>query len=137
MEMNLQSLLEKIGELAAWTIDQATQPPVIFQVILIALIYFASRLLARRSEPPMEAWARNIKDSPELLRIIISLLRRLEWFYFVLLVSVFWLLLTSVEFAQIALVHLALLFSMAWLIITVVTQTIRNRALRKLVAVTG
>ena len=64
MEMNLQSLLEKIGELAAWTIDQATQPPVIFQVILIALIYFASRLLARRSEPPMEAWARNIKDSP-------------------------------------------------------------------------
>ncbi len=137
MEMNLQSLLEKIGELAAWIIDQATQPPVIFQVILIALIYFASRLLARRSEPPMEAWARNIKDSPELLRIIISLLRRLEWFYFVLLVSVFWLLLTSVEFAQIALVHLALLFSMAWLIITVVTQTIRNRALRKLVAATG
>ena len=94
-------------------------------------------LFARQAKPWLESKARKIKDSPELLRIISSTLRRMEWFFFVIQISVIWLILSAANWSGTYLIYLALLFSMVWLLITVVTQSIRNRALRRFIAITG
>jgi len=94
-------------------------------------------LFARQAKPWLESKARKIKDSPELLRIISSTLRRLVWFFFVIQISVIWLILSAANWPSTYLIYLALLISMVWLLITVVTQSIRNRPLRRFIAITG
>lgn len=48
-----------------------------------------------------------------------------------------WLILSAANWPNSYLIYLALLFSMVWLLITVVTQSIRNRPLRRFIAITG
>jgi len=117
--------------------DQVTQTGNLLQILVIVVIYIISLLFARQAKPWLESKARKIKDSPELLRIISSILRRLEWFFFVIQISVIWLILSAANWPNSYLIYLALLFSMVWLLITVVTQSIRNRPLRRIIAITG
>ncbi len=137
MTFDIQLILEKFSVLLQFLRDEISQPGNILQISLVLAIYVISLLLARQTEPRLDTLARKIKDSPELLRVISSLLRRLEWFFFVIQMSVVWLIASVINWLDTYLIYLALLFSMAWLLITVITQSIRNRAFRRFVAVTG
>lgn len=137
MNFDFQSIVDRLTVFMQFLVDQITQKENLLQIFLIVAIYLISLFLDKRTSPLLDAMARKIKDSPELLRFISSLLRRLEWFYFVLQISVLWLIFTSINLADTYLVYLALLFSMAWLLITVITQTIRNRPFRRIVAISG
>lgn len=137
MNFDFQSIVDRLTVFMQFLVNQITQKENLLQIFLIVAIYLISLFLDKRTSPLLDAMARKIKDSPELLRFISSLLRRLEWFYFVLQISVLWLIFTSINLADTYLVYLALLFSMAWLLITVITQTIRNRPFRRIVAISG
>jgi len=137
MNFDFQSIVDRLTVFMQFLVDQITQKENLLQIFLIVAIYLISLFLDKLTSPLLDAMARKIKDSPELLRFISSLLRRLEWFYFVLQISVLWLIFTSINLADTYLVYLALLFSMAWLLITVITQTIRNRPFRRIVAISG
>lgn len=137
MNFDLQSILERLSSVTQFLLEMLSQPAIELEIVLITAIFVSSLLLQRSTRPPLEEWARKIKDSPELLRVISSLLRRLKWFYFVIQIGLLWLVMTSMNLADTYLVYLALLFSMAWLLITVITQTIRNRSFRRIVAITG
>ena len=137
MNFDFQSIVDRLTVFMQFLVDQITKKENLLQILLIVAIYLISLFLDKRTSPLLDAMARKIKDSPELLRFISSLLRRLEWFYFVLQISVLWLIFTSINLADTYLVYLALLVSMAWLLITVITQTIRNPPFRRIVAISG
>lgn len=137
MDFDVQPLVDRLTELGQLTIESITDPYILLQVGIIVGLYLVSLLLARRAEGPLEAQARNIKDSPGLLRVIISLLRRLEWVFFVVLIVTTWSILSNIEWTRIYLIYVSMLFSVAWLLIVVFTHSIRNRSLRSVIAISG
>jgi len=137
MPFDLQIIIDSLATVFQFLKEQITQTGNLLQILVIVVIYIISLLFARQAKPWLESKARKIKDSPELLRIISSTLRRMEWFFFVIQISVIWLILSAANWSGTYLIYLALLFSMVWLLITVVTQSIRNRALRRFIAITG
>jgi len=137
MPFDLQIIIDSLIAAFQFFKDQVTQTGNLLQILVIVVIYIISLLFARQAKPWLESKARKIKDSPELLRIISSILRRLEWFFFVIQISVIWLILSAANWPNSYLIYLTLLFSMVWLLITVVTQSIRNRPLRRFIAITG
>ena len=137
MEYDLNSLIDRLAGLYQSLTSSVTNPYLMLEIAIIAAVYLSSLIIARRTEPGLEAAARNIKDNPGLLRIIISLLRRLEWVYFVFLSGIAWSILTNIAWPNTYLVNIGLLFSLVWLMITVIAQTIRNRAFRRLVSVSA
>ena len=82
MEFDAQELVERFMAMMNSVIESITDPYLILQTVIVGIAYLIAIFLARKSEPVLEEQARKIKDSPESLRIIISLLRRLEWFVF-------------------------------------------------------
>ncbi|MBX4924292.1 mechanosensitive ion channel family protein [Rhizobium binae] len=103
--------------------------------IIVAGLGFAS-LLASRTEPAMEAKARQIKGNPDLLRVIIAPMRRMMWLFLV-----GWLWLANVVLSKSAwpsqrwLVSTALTLAAAWFVISVLTKIIRNPTLSRAVAI--
>lgn len=121
-------------ELVTTVTEAVSDPYLIFQVAIIGGAYVIALYIRRRSEPILEEQARKIKDSPELLRVIISLLRRLEWLYFAILNGVAWSLFENFDWPSAYLIYIAMLLSVTWLLITGASQTIRNRAMRRFVS---
>lgn len=134
MEFDAEELGARLLVLVNNVTEAVGNPYLVFQAAIIGFCYLIALYIRRRSEPVLEAQARRIKDSPELLRVIISLLRRLEWLYFAVLNGVAWSLLQNFDFPNALLVYTSMLLSMTWLLITGCSQTIRNRPLRRFVS---
>lgn len=134
MEFNLQELIARLTAVSTAVVETIADPYVILQVIIIISIYLLAILLGRMSEPKLEVQARKIKESPVLLRVIISLLRRLRWFYFGILNGFAWSIMDNINWPSSYLVYISMLLSMIWLFITASAQTIRSRSLRQFVS---
>ena len=134
MQFDFESLFDLLLGISQQILQAITDPFVIFQAIIIASIYLISVLLARKTEQRLEDKARNIKDSPGLMRTVIVLLRRLKWVYFVILIGAFWSILTNINWPSTYLLYVSLLFSFVWLLMAVLTQSIRNRTIRSFIA---
>ncbi len=125
----LTAYMAHYGQLA---LDFLSQPAIGIQIGLIALLFIPALLLARIIEPKLEERARGIKGRPGLLRPIAAFLRRLEWLFFALLLAIACLLTRVAGWpSSNYLLYSAMLLSGAWLLISAVSQIIRNRALAK------
>jgi len=108
----------------------------LYQLLLVLLGAAVAFAAGRRVEPRLEARARRIQGNPDLLRLVIALMRRAGW---MLLVAYLFLL----RLALIAagqpdqLVAVALILAATWLGLAVLTRLIRNRTLARLVALAG
>ena len=122
----------KTVDLAIATFSEAS---VLIQLGLIAVLFPIAWFLSNRVEPLLEERARGIKGMPGLLRVVIAFMRRFEWVFFIIL-----LLLAYVATSVTAwpgsnyLVYSAMLLSTAWLLISVVSHTIRSKTVRKFFA---
>ena len=137
MEFDFDAIFNRIQETIEPIVDSFVDPFIIFQLVLILAFYLISMVLARRTEPSLENQARKIKNSPGLLRLIVTFLRQLEWSYFVVLIGALLSVLENLEWPNTSLLYVALLFSVAWLLITVLTQSIRSRAVRRSIALSA
>jgi small-conductance mechanosensitive channel len=107
------------------------------QLAIVALLLLAARLLDWRFEPRLEARIRAL-ESPnhKLLRLIVVLLRRLDWVIFVIWASFVILLMRAFGWpGSDYVVFTALLLALAWLVLGVLSRFIRSRPLGKLLAV--
>jgi len=129
---DIQGFLLEYYELA---IGYFSQSSILIQLGLIIALFPIAWFLSTRVEPLLEARARNIKGMPGLLRIIIAFLRRFEWLFFVLLLLTAYAITVALAWPDNnALIRIALLLSSAWLVISVVSHTIRSQTVRKLFA---
>ena len=119
-------------------LEYVHQPWFFYQILIIALVFGAAKLLRGPVESRLEARARSIKGHPGLLRFVIALLRRVDWILFVLLLALALVVMRSMTWpSRSYLVYLALTLWIAWLAISIVSLVIRNRAIRRIVAVGG
>jgi len=106
-------------------------------LVIVAVVLLISRLAAWKIEPRLEAQIRKI-ESPnhKLLRVLVVLLRRLDWVFFVLLSGLALLLMRALGWqGSEYVVSTALLMALAWLVIALLSQMIRSRLLGKIVSV--
>ena len=128
--------------LSAW-LSQASallaQPGIMYQLLLILACFFIGTLISRLLAGKIEAQAREIKGKPGLLRLIVAILRRLKWVMYSLLMA--GLLAVQDNFSWLQdndlLMLTSLKLSLAWLCLTLLSHTIRNRPLRQLLAFVG
>jgi small-conductance mechanosensitive channel len=116
-------------------LDYFGETSILIQLGLIAVLFPIAWFLSNRVEPLLETRARNIKGMPGLLRVVIAFMRRFEWVFFILL------LLLAYTATGVAgwpgsnyLIYSAMLLSSAWLLISVVSHTIRSRTAQKFFA---
>jgi small-conductance mechanosensitive channel len=108
------------------------QPAVLAQAAIVAVLFAIAWFIARRVEPGFEARARNIKGDPSLLRMVIALLRRLEWVFFVALAGGVLLLMRAWKWPQSTQVTFdAWVLAAAWLAISVLSRTIRTHMISR------
>jgi len=126
----IRQVQARLTEWAQIAFDFVSQPEILYQAGIIVLLYLPALFLSWRIEPKLEERARGIKGFPGLLRVIIAFLRRLEWLFFVLLLSIAYVGTTAVAWpANNYLIYSVMLLALAWLAISVFSHTIRSRAL--------
>lgn len=134
----MEELRTRIAEIGQVALDYLQQPGFIFQVIAILGLFAVAQALAWWAEPRLEEQARKIQGYPGVLRIVVILLRRLRWIFFVLFLMVAFILIRSTGWPENdRLLSNALLLALAWLVISVVSQAIRSRAMGRLFAIAG
>jgi small-conductance mechanosensitive channel len=138
MNIDLTAFIARLTEFGALTLDYVSEPSTLYQIAIVVVLFVASVFLARRVESGLEARARQIKGDQNLLRIVIALLRRLEWVFFVAFAGVAVLLMRTTHWPHTTqLTDTSLLLAAAWLAIVIVSQTIRSRAMRRAISLFG
>lgn len=108
----------------------------LLQLALIALAWALAQPLGSALEKRLEQRARRIKGNPDLLRLLIALIRRSR--LVVLVVLLFFLRLAWLAARQPdTVLAIALMLTGAWLFLRVATRVIRNRTLARVVAFAG
>ncbi len=129
----MDQITEFLTTYAQIAFDYIRQPTILIQLGIIAALFPLGWLLSKRVEPILEERARKIKGMPGLLRIIVAFLRRLEWFFFILLLALAHVVTSVMAWPDSNyLIYSAMLLSSAWLLISVVSYTIRSNAVRKI-----
>ena len=129
----LKSLLLEFGELA---MSYLTQMELVFQALIIGVLFMPALFLSWRVEPKLEERARQIKGMPGLLRIIVAFLRRLEWLFFIILLAIAYVVTGVVGWPESNyIIYAVMLLALAWLLISVFSHTIRSRAIGRLFSV--
>jgi len=128
----ITATLIEYGQLALHTVKQ---PTVFIQLGLMVVLFPVALFLSKRVEPLFEKRARSIKGMPEVLRVVVAFLRRFEWLFFLILLSIAYAVTEAVGWPDNNyLIYLAMLLSGSWLLISVVSHAIRSRLMRKMFA---
>ena len=115
-------------------LEYAMRPWFAYQLVLIALLFLAAKLIARRLEASLEERARQIRGQPAMLRVLVALLRRVDWILFVAFQAAALVVLNRVTWpSNTVLVSISLSLALAWLVVTVASRIIRNRFAARLV----
>jgi small-conductance mechanosensitive channel len=130
--MSPESIFAELQSWAKVALSYLTAPWFAYQVALIAILFGLSKVISLRVEPRLEARAREIKGHPGLLRVVIALLRRIEWILFSLFLFIALTVLRSVTWpSRSHFISIALSLSLAWLFVSVLSRVIRNRLVAK------
>ncbi|NNJ64642.1 MAG: mechanosensitive ion channel [Xanthomonadales bacterium] len=117
-------------------LDLSEQTRTLWQMAITATLLLVARLLAWRLEPRIEARIRAIEHpNHKVLRFAVVLLRRLSWAIFVLLCGIALLLMQASGWpGSQFVVETAMLLALAWLVLRLLGQMIKNRMLGKIVS---
>ena len=134
----MEELTTRIAEFSQVALNYLQEPAFIFQAALILVLFVVAWTLNWWAEPRLEEQARRIQGYPGVLRMAVILLRRLRWIFFVALLTVAFAGVRSIGWPENhQLLSNALLLALAWLVISVVSQAIRSRALSRIFAIVG
>ena len=134
----MDEYLARATEYGQLALGYLQQTGVIFQAALIIGLFALAWVLTWWAKPRLEERARGIKGYPGVLRLIVLLLRRLLWIFFVLFLGTADVLVRSFGWPENdILLSNVLLLSLAWLVISFGSQVIRSRAIGRTFAVLG
>jgi len=134
----LEEYLARATEYGQVALGYVQQPPVIFQAGLIIGLFALAWGLTWWAKPRLEERARGIEGYPGVLRLIVLLLRRLFWIFYVLFLGTADVLVRSIGWPENdILLSNVLLLSLAWLVISFGSQAIRSRAIGRTFALLG
>ncbi|MCW4114715.1 mechanosensitive ion channel [Aurantimonas sp. MSK8Z-1] len=108
-------------------------PDSLLRIAIIVGAFFIAWLIARLAGPALEGEARRIKGAPNLLRVVVALLRRLRLAFFVLLMWGVTLIDRASHGPASQLFSVVFSLALAYLVIAVASRALRNRLLARTV----
>ncbi|WP_292124382.1 mechanosensitive ion channel domain-containing protein [Mesorhizobium sp.] len=133
MAMDVRDAIDRALVWSSGWFNYATPLWLLYQLAIILTLFLAARFAGRRIELLVEDRARQIKGHPGLLRVVIALLRRIDWILFALfLLAALNLMRPFVWPSHTYLVHVALSLSLAWLVASVLSRVVHNRLVARL-----
>ena len=135
MDPDLPELAQSVERIGAQALRALLDPWTLLQIALIAGGLGLSWLLARRIAPVIERRAREIRGNPDLLRLAIAFMQRLQWLFLAVYLGIARFIVAQIaEPQQSWLLSIALALTSAWFVISVLTRLIRNRTLARVAA---
>ncbi len=135
MNENLQALIDRAWELVEAGYQYASLPWFATQAALIISCFVIARFVGNRLEARLEERARAIKGHPGVLRVVIALLRRIDWLVFALLLFVALTIMREVTwYSRSVLISISLSLVLAWVLVSVISRVIRNRVVARILA---
>ncbi len=131
--MDLHGVIADLQYWARGLVGYLTTPWFFYQAAIVVVLFVLAKLLASRVEPRLEERARRIKGHVGLLRVVIALLRRIDWILFTLMLFAALVVMRSVTWpSRSHLISIVLSLSLAWLIASVLSRVVRNRLLARI-----
>ena len=117
----------------AW--EAVVQPWTLYQLFIIVALFGISYLVSKRVEPSLEEWVRKQNINAGFLRVLIALLRRIEWVIFVPACWIAYQIFAANTWPwNTFILRGAFALSVAWLVINVLSRIIRSKQLSRMVA---
>lgn len=133
--MDVSAWIEEGSRLAERLSAAFLTPWLLYQVVILLVLFGVAHLLKRRVEPPLEARAREIKGHPGVLRVVVALLRRIDWLIFIFLLMISLSVMRNVTWpSRSYLLSLVLSLSSVWVFASVLSRVIRNRLVARIVS---
>lgn len=123
-------------DLWRWLVEYLGQPWFAYQIVIMAVLFLAARLVSSRLEPRLEKRVRAIKGNPGLLRVIATLLRKSHLILFVSSLFLALAVMRSLTWpSRSYVISVVLSLALAWLVISVLSRVIHSRVIGRLVAI--
>lgn len=136
MEPLLNDITPTASAFTKAVLGYVAQPWFLYQIIIIAVLYAAAFVLGKPLESRLEAWARGIKGHPGVLRMIVALMRRVNWLLFSLfLYAALAVMRLATWPSRSYLISIALPLVLAWVLVSVISRIIRNRTVARSLAI--
>ncbi|TYC49747.1 mechanosensitive ion channel family protein [Rhodobacterales bacterium] len=131
--MELNTLIAEAEAWARGVLNYILTPWLLYQIAIIAVLFIIAKLISWRIEPGLEERARGIKGHPGLLRVVIALLRRIDWIAFnLLLLATLIFMRTATWPSRSHLIYVVFSLSLAWLFVSVLSRVIRSRLIARI-----
>ncbi|QDY99687.1 mechanosensitive ion channel family protein [Nitratireductor mangrovi] len=135
MQDTFQQIAAAVAEFVAAALDYASDPWLLYQIVIIAALFGLAKLAGRPAEARLEGQARHIKGQPGLLRVVVATIRRTDWIVFVLLLFFALTILRAVTWpSRTWLISIALSLAVVWVLVSIASRVIRNRIVSRTVA---
>ncbi|MEZ5811492.1 MAG: mechanosensitive ion channel [Rhizobiaceae bacterium] len=135
MNQDLPPYASQLLDLLSEAFRYATLPWFFYQAAIIIILFVAARFIGRRIESRLETWARSIKGHPGVLRVVVALMRRIDWLLYAALLFIALTIMRSVTWpSRSYVISVVLSLVLAWVLVSVISRIIRNRVVARTLA---
>ncbi len=135
MNENYQAVVAYLEEFYKFALRYASPEWFFYQFVIMTACFAVARYIGNRLEERLEAWARSIKGHPGVLRVIVALMRRINWLIFALLLFISLTVLRQFTwYSRSYLISVVLSLVLAWIVVSVTSRIIRNRSIARVLA---
>ncbi|MEO0636687.1 MAG: mechanosensitive ion channel domain-containing protein [Pseudomonadota bacterium] len=119
------------GSVFQWlaeTSEFLLRPWSLYQLLIVLAAFGLAHVLGKPLETRLEGWARGLKTSPHILRLIVAVMRRTRLVLFIALLAIGFAVLQEITWSSRSyLIGVVLRLALAWLAISVASRIIRSR----------
>lgn len=135
MRESIESIIDQLRALAETAYQYASLPWFLTQAAIIVGCFIIARLIGRPLETWLEGRARSIKGHPGVLRVVVALMRRIDFLVFAILLYVALTIMREVTwYSRSYIISIALSLTLVWVAVSVIARIIRNRAAARILA---
>jgi small-conductance mechanosensitive channel len=136
MESVFQQLDPALPDFFARVYGYISQPWFLYQILIIGALYAAAKLIGGRLENRLEERARQIKGHPGVLRMVIALMRRVNWLLFALFLYIAVVVMRLATWpSRSYLLTVVLPLVLAWVLVSVMSRIVRQRMIARGLAI--
>jgi small-conductance mechanosensitive channel len=136
MEPVVNDLNPTVSAFAKSLLGYIYQPWFFYQILIIAVLYAAARLIGARLESRLEERARQIKGHPGVLRMVIALMRRVNWLLFAFFLYVALVVMRVATWpSRSYLLSVVVPLVLAWVLVSVISRIVRQRMIARGLAI--
>ena len=134
--MNYEEVQAQAIEYAKLVLEFVSRPEILIQAALVVAMYLPALFISWRIKPALESRLQTIKGFAGPKRVVAAFIRRLQWLVFVALLGIVYLVTSAAAWpASNYIIYAVMLLVLAWVLISVVSKSLKSQALGRLFSI--